>query len=200
MTVSSSTASERHPAQATPEAGFVRLGLTDEQILARIDPTVGAIAITNMFSFNWPALRELIRAIRTRHPGKTIVCGGEHFSALPELCMQSAPIDYIVMGEGEEIAAELFAHLGTGAPFDPATVRGICWRRPDGEVVRNQRAERTKQVDQIPWPAWDLFDLDAYNDQEEDEDREPHAGDRRIGDGRVAACHVHRHRLPPRYP
>jgi len=151
------------PAQTAPAGGLIRLGLTDEQIVARIDPAAAAIAITNMFSFNWPMLRELIRAIRTGHPDKTIVCGGEHFSALPELCMQSAPIDYIVMGEGEEVATELFARLDTGAPFDPGAIRGICWRRPDGEVVRNDRAERTRQVDQIPWPAWDLFNLDAYN-------------------------------------
>src|SRR5262249_22677398 len=115
------------PAQTAPAGGLIRLGLTDEQIVARIDPAAAAIAITNMFSFNWPMLRELIRAIRTGHPDKTIVCGGEHFSALPELCMQSAPIDYIVMGEGEEVATELFARLDTGGPFDPGAIRGICW-------------------------------------------------------------------------
>ncbi len=139
-----------------------RIGLSDEQIVKRIDPDADAIAIGNMFSFNWLPLRGVIRAIHERWPDKIIVCGGEHFSALPQLCMEEAPIDYIVVGEGEEIAIELFDRLGAGADFDPATIRGLCWRRGT-EVVQNQRAERTKAVDEIPWPAWDLFDLDAYN-------------------------------------
>lgn len=150
------------PTHTTPAGSVLRLGLSDEQILARIDPDAEAVAFTCMFSFAWPALRGLIRAIKERFPEKLVVCGGEHFSALPEVCMRAAPIDYIVMGEGEEIATELFAQLARGGPVDPGTVPGICWRRGD-EIVRNQRAERTRAVDQIPWPAWDLFDLEAYN-------------------------------------
>src|SRR5262249_48148602 len=153
------------PTHVTPQGASLRLGLSDEQIVARIDPAAQAIAITCMFSFSWPMLRELIKAIHTRFPDKPIVCGGEHFSALPELCMSTAPIDYVVMGEGEEVATELFARLGAGSRFDPGAIRGICWRR-DGTIVRNQRAERTRRVDLIPWPAWDLFDLQAYNDND----------------------------------
>jgi radical SAM superfamily enzyme YgiQ (UPF0313 family) len=29
--------------------------------------------------------------------------------------------------------------------------------------VRNPRAERTREVDRLPWPAWELFDLDVYD-------------------------------------
>ena len=150
------------PEQTTREGRVLRLGLTDEQIVARIDPAAEAVAITNMWSFSWPAVRSLIRAIRARHPEKTIVCGGEHFTGLPELSMAQAPIDYIVLGEGEETAVALFERLAAGEPFDPATLPGICWRHGD-TVVQNPRAARTRDVDTLPWPAWDLFDLEAYD-------------------------------------
>lgn len=150
------------PTQTLPAGPLTRLGLSDEQIVDRLDARAQAIAITNMFSFNWPAVRTLIHTIHRRHPEKIIICGGEHFSALPELSMRSAPIDYIVVGEGEEIATELFAKLDAGAPFDPAQINGICWRRGD-EIVQNPRAQRTRSVDDVPWPAWDLFDMDSYN-------------------------------------
>lgn len=150
------------PTQMGPAGTLVRLGLTDDEILARVDPSAAALGITNMFSFNWPALRSLIDAIGARYPDKIIVCGGEHFTALPELSMRTAPIDYIVMGEGEGVATELFAKLGSGTPFDAAQIKGICWRRGE-EIVKNPRAERTRAVDEIPWPAWDLFDMDSYN-------------------------------------
>ena len=139
-----------------------RLGLTDDEILKRIDPKSPALAITNMFSFNWATLRQLIAKVRGRFPKKIIVCGGEHFTGLPELCMRSAPIDYLVMGEGEDIAVELFERLEGDTDFDAATIKGLGWRR-DGEIVLNARATRTRAVDDIPWPAWDLFDVESYN-------------------------------------
>lgn len=150
------------PTQTTPEGKVVRLGLTDEQILDRIDPAARAIGISNMWSFSWPTVRSMIRAIRARHPDKLIVCGGEHFTGLPEHSMREAPIDYVVLGEGEEIATTLFARLEAESDFDPSTLPGLCWRNGD-EIVRNPRAERTRDVDRIPWPAWDLFELDVYD-------------------------------------
>jgi radical SAM superfamily enzyme YgiQ (UPF0313 family) len=149
------------PEQRIAAGRLMRLGLTDEQILDRIDPQAPVLALTNMFSFNWPTLRELIRKIRARFPEKIIVAGGEHFTGLPELSMREAPIDYIVLGEGEEVATELLARIEGGA-FDPSEVRGICWRRGE-EIVLNPRASRVRDVDELPWPAWDLFDVAGYN-------------------------------------
>jgi len=153
------------PTQLIPNGELQRLGLSDEQILERIDPAAPALAISSMFSFNWPSLRELIVKIRARYPDKLIVCGGEHFSGLPELSLEHAPIDYVLVGEGEETAVDLFGRLDGGARLDPAAVPGLCWR--DGErIVRNEPRARRRDVDEIPWPAWDLFDLDAYNDHD----------------------------------
>jgi radical SAM superfamily enzyme YgiQ (UPF0313 family) len=151
------------PTQTLPDGVLLRLGLSVEHIVERIDPDAGAFAITTMFSHSWPVVRELIRALKAARPDTPIVCGGEHFTALTELSMQQAPIDYIVMGEGEEIAVQLFAGLDSGADFDPSGIDGIAWRRGD-EIVRNARAQRIRAVDDLPWPAWDLFDLDAYNE------------------------------------
>ena len=82
--------------------------------------------------------------------------------AFPSSACSSAPIDYLVLGEGEEVAVELFNRLASGGDVDAATIKGLCWRR-DGEVVRNPRANRTSAVDDIAWPAWDLFDVENYN-------------------------------------
>ncbi|MBZ0254298.1 MAG: B12-binding domain-containing radical SAM protein, partial [Candidatus Methylomirabilis sp.] len=84
-----------------------------------------------------------------------------------EFSMRTAPIDYIVMGEGERIAVELFAgldaKLNKGEEFDPASVQGLAWRRGE-EIVKNERAARNDDPDELPWPAWDLFDLKAYDE------------------------------------
>lgn len=150
------------PDRQEQEGPLLRLGLSDDEILERIDPDAVVLGITNMWTYAWPSVRPLLRRIKERFPDKILVCGGEHFTGLAEQSMREAPIDYIVLGEGEQVAIELLARLESGLPFDPAAIAGICWRRGD-EIVHNPRATRMHAVDEIEWPAWDLFDLDGYN-------------------------------------
>ena len=153
------------PDQVVEVGGVIRLGLSPDQIVERISPDTQALGLTNMWSFSWPLVRDLLQRIHSGRPGLPIVCGGEHFNGLPELSMTSAPIDYIVRGEGEETAVELFAAIElqrtTGAAFDPGRIDGLVWR--DGErVVINRPRTRVADVDAIPWPAWHLFDVRTY--------------------------------------
>jgi radical SAM superfamily enzyme YgiQ (UPF0313 family) len=148
------------PDRVTKDGRVYRLGLSPEEIVDRLDPEAGAFGITNMWSFSWPLVREIIELIKRRFPGTPLVAGGEHFTGLPEHSLRTAPIDYIVLGEGEDIAVELFAALEEQRPIEGVT--GIAFLR-DGRFVRTGILERKKAVDDLPWPAWDLFDPDTYN-------------------------------------
>jgi anaerobic magnesium-protoporphyrin IX monomethyl ester cyclase len=143
----------------------IRLGLAPEAIVDRLTPDAGAVGISNMWSFSWPVVRELIHAIRARYPDRPIVCGGEHFNGLPELSMRQAPIDYVICGEGEDAAVELFGALdresATGERFDRARIGSLVWRDGD-RVVLNPGRARIAAVDDIAWPAWHLFDPRTY--------------------------------------
>ncbi len=150
------------PTQLTPEGPVSRIGLRDDEILSRIDRDAPVLGITNMWSYAWPALRQLVSKIKNCFPEKIIVAGGEHFTGLAEVSMQQAPIDIIVLGEGERIMNELVGKLEAGN-FDASSVDGIVWRDGD-KIVMNKRPKGSKAVDEIPWPAWDLFDLDVYNE------------------------------------
>jgi radical SAM superfamily enzyme YgiQ (UPF0313 family) len=153
-----------------------RMGLSADEIAARIAPETEAIGISNMWSFSWPIVREMIRAIHAARPDLPIVCGGEHFSGLPEHSMREAPIDYCVLGEGEETAVELFRAIEQGRT-DLSDLSGIVYRRTitegtegtegaegEEELVRNPRRDRTRDLDTIPWPAWHLFDVLKYDE------------------------------------
>ncbi len=144
------------------------LGLTIDQIIERLDPEAQAFGVTNMWTFSWPLVRELIERMKEAYPLIPIVCGGEHFSGLPELSMQQAPLDYIVLSEGEEGAAEVFNALEAGA--EPENLKGIpslWYRASDGTPVRTEVTRpRRKDINSVPWPAWDLIDIDTYNDHE----------------------------------
>ena len=148
------------PDQVTREGRIHRLGLTPEEILERLDPEAEAFAVTNMWSFSWPLVREILRGIKAARPDVPLICGGEHFTGLPEFSLREAPIDYIVLGEGDETAVELFAALEAGLPVED--VGGLAYLS-GGEFVRTPKRARTTAIDELPWPAWDLFDLATYN-------------------------------------
>ncbi len=48
------------PTQETREGRVVRLGLRDDEIVARIHPDTRAVGIGNMWTFSWPAVRSMI--------------------------------------------------------------------------------------------------------------------------------------------
>ena len=149
------------PEQMMPDGDIWRLGLTPEEIIARVPAGTRAIGITSMWSYSWPIVRELIQKLRAAFPNTTIVCGGEHFTAVPDLSMAQAPIDFLVLGEGEETAVALFRALELG--LDHTVIPGIAYRTADGSVKQNPRRDRIKNVDELPWPAWEYFDIEAYS-------------------------------------
>ncbi len=149
------------PEQMIADGDIWRLGLTPAEIIARIPADTQAIGITSMWSYSWPIVRELIHALRAAFPKVAIVCGGEHFTAVPDLSMEQAPIDFLVLGEGEETAVALFRALELG--LDHTVIAGIAFRTADGKVQKNPRRDRIKNVDELPWPAWEYFDIEAYS-------------------------------------
>jgi len=149
------------PDAVTPDGRLHFLGLRPEAIVERIDPATALLGVTNTWSFSWPLVRRLLRLIKERHPDKRIVAGGEHFTGLTERSLREAPIDYIVLGEGEETAVELLAALERG-DRDLSSIPGLAYL--DGTaLVRTPCRERIRDLDGLPWPAWDLFDPAAYH-------------------------------------
>jgi hypothetical protein len=72
---------------------FVVRGLSLEQILERIPAEPDALAVSCMFSQDWPYLRGLVEALRARFPHAPIVAGGEHITALPEFVLQDSAVE-----------------------------------------------------------------------------------------------------------
>lgn len=137
---------------------FLR-GVDDDTAVAAIPADTDLIGVGCMFSCQWPATRRLIHRIRERFPHQPIVIGGEHATALPELSMEQAPVDAIVLGEGEETMVALLDWAAGRQPL--ASIPGIAYRGPSGPISNPRRA-RIRDVDAIPQPAWHLVDIESY--------------------------------------
>lgn len=136
-------------------------GLTNDQICDRIDPRSTIIGISIMFSQDWPYARTLIRRVRERFPQALIVAGGEHITAAAEFSLRDCrELDVCVLGEGERTIVDL-ARTVDGPGDNLASVRGIAFLREE-EFVRTAPRERIRDVDSLPYPAWDLLPHEAY--------------------------------------
>lgn len=135
-------------------------GLRVDEIVARIRPDTQLVGISCMFSHEWPLIRELIATIARRLPGVPIVCGGEHATAVPELCLEEAPaLLACALGEGEETVVDLVEAIAAGRPM--ATVPGLVYRDVSGPR-RSPVRTRIRDVDAIPLPRWDLTPIERY--------------------------------------
>jgi anaerobic magnesium-protoporphyrin IX monomethyl ester cyclase len=143
------------------------VGLRPDEVVERIPPDAKLVGVTVVFTHEWPAIVQLVDAIKRRHPDVPVVLGGEHVTSMPELCLLTSRADYLVLGEGEETVVELADALERGTPL--AELLGVAYRDEDGgddrgDVVVNPRRGRTMAIDDIAQPAWGPFDLDTYHE------------------------------------
>jgi len=85
-----------------------------------------------------------------------LVLGGQGATATPEYILKETQSDIIVLGEGEKTIVALMDNLD-----DYTTVKGIAYRKGNKATV-NERVPPVKNLDEIPFPAWELFPIDKY--------------------------------------
>lgn len=144
-----------HLASICREYGYpVRLidahaeGLRVEQIveIAKDFDVVCLTAMTIMID----ASAEIAMAIKDVRPDIITMIGGVHVTAEPIKTLQEYPqFDYGVVGEGEVV---LLDFLQTG---DKSQVRSLVWRM-GGVITVNPRRDFYKDLDDFPFPAFDL--------------------------------------------
>lgn len=66
-------------------------------------------------------------------------------------------VDYIVRGEGEETVLEI------AQGKEPGKINGIVYRERDGKIVKTPARKYIENLDDLPFPAWHLVDLNKYS-------------------------------------
>ena len=102
------------------------------------------------------AAYEVCKITKQINPHILTVMGGPHASAIPERTLRECPsLDVVVCGEGEITLMEIIQSSSLEG------VKGIVFRAGDAVITTDPR-ERFGIIDDLPYPAWDMFPLDAY--------------------------------------
>ena len=106
------------------------------------------------------SLYRAARYARQGAPGAVILAGGPHASSYTQETVARPEIDGVVIGEGERTLQEILDRIAAGSPWHD--VAGTAVKNGTGECRRNPSRPFIENIDELPLPAWDLTDLDAY--------------------------------------
>lgn len=85
---------------------------------------------------------------------------GIHVSSLPEESLaMSSGLDFVIRGEPEITSRELARAIREKRDF--ASVDGISYRA-GGRIINNKDRPFLEDLDELPFPAWDLVNLNNY--------------------------------------
>jgi anaerobic magnesium-protoporphyrin IX monomethyl ester cyclase len=141
------------------EAAFATmLGLTRPRVVALVEDSFNFLTKMCTLRMREAAL-EMIRAARAA--GCRVVVNGSDATDHPALYL-AAGADCVLLGDPESGVPEL-AELwlaDPGAPLD--AVAGLALPGADGAVRRTRPRAAVRDLDALPFPAWELVDAEAY--------------------------------------
>ena len=107
----------------------------------------------------FPIVKNTIKAIKQSCGDIPLVLGGSAPSASPAYFINKFNADYVLIGESDLSIIDFTKALQKEIKFEE--VSGLCWKE-DGEIRMSVRQSPPKKLDEIPFPAWDLFDMQSY--------------------------------------
>ena len=124
--------------------------------IVQMDPQY--IAFSGIVAPSYRFIKEMSLRLRSIFPDKIQILGGGLASAVAPV-FKNTSIDIVVQSEGDITAGELLDCLGRRAGLDG--VRGIYYRQ-GGSYQFTGRRELVRNLDSLPYPAFDLVDMDRY--------------------------------------
>jgi len=106
------------------------------------------------------AIRYAQRA-KSMNPAVITVMGGPHATVDVDTFLDSGAMDYVIGGEAEDSIVDFMRGVDRG-PQALTMVPGIAFNGPGGKPHRNPQPPLIKDLDRIPFPAWDALPFDRY--------------------------------------
>ncbi len=116
---------------------------------------VGITSTTPTFN----AALKYAQKIKNRFPEIFVVLGGVHVTFMPYDALKHEFVDAVCAGEGEYTLREVAERVERGKTLEG--VKGLIYKE-DGKIIDNGKREPIRDLDSLPFPAYDLMPLDRY--------------------------------------
>ena len=134
--------------------------LTAVQVVERAQRFAPDLIGMTVLTPSAPTCEKLARMLREALPGVKIVWGGVHADVFAKDILRAGTADFVVHHDGEDTIVELAQAMQAGER-DFGRVDGLTWMDGSEPVTNKTRALR-RDLDSLPYPAWDLFPYHRY--------------------------------------
>ena len=122
---------------------------------------IDVLCISGM-SPDFVAVRETISIVRKNFPHIKIIIGGDIITTEPEFIVMHLDMDFGCVGYGEETICELAECLENNGDY--SKIKGLIYRdESTGEFIINAERPQPECLDDIPFPALELFGFSGRN-------------------------------------
>ncbi len=117
------------------------------------------IGLSFMAQHEFSKIFEFVSGLHDHYSRAKLIIGGAGASALYDKVLKETAVDYVITREGEYTIVQLLDGL---LPLDQ--ISGLIWNNND-TLVMNPHRKFEYNVDELPFPAYDLFPMDSYVDR-----------------------------------
>ncbi len=131
--------------------------------------------------YRW--IKWCINTIKKYQPDCKVIVGNSVGGSIPEVLFQTSKVDIVIYGEAEITLKETLDAIKSNDSFGtiveprveiphpnkgyPATIKGegiagLIYRTKDNLIVNNGKRKAVRNIDDFPFPDWELFDVQHY--------------------------------------
>jgi len=139
---------------------FNEYGLLDDEILKSIaEFRPDFIGISCVYTARWPIVKRLSSKIKQSFPDVFIGTGGSHPTNNPEETLGTEGIDFVCIGEGELVIAELLDAIEDNQDY--ISIKGLGYKF-EGKLIINKEIRYIENLDSIPLPSRHLVPYEKF--------------------------------------
>jgi anaerobic magnesium-protoporphyrin IX monomethyl ester cyclase len=117
---------------------------------------IGIGGLTTTYNY----IKKACKIIKNFSPNSFLIAGGGFITSMPHDIMKWIPqIDLGVIGEGFVTLPEVMEKIDR-KDFDFKDTLGVIFRHKNGQCYLTNTRPNIQNLDDLPWPAWDLFPLE----------------------------------------
>ena len=140
------------------------MSIMDEKEISDFYSTNYDIVGFSVMSAGYNQTMDIVRRLKADHPDTITVFGGPHVSVVMDEILKEPFIDLAVYGEGEITFHEIIERIDPDILSNTnvlSKINGLIYR--DGNrIVVNPPRNLIDNLDELPMPAFDLFNMDRY--------------------------------------
>ncbi|HEY97636.1 MAG TPA: radical SAM protein [Dehalococcoidia bacterium] len=135
----------------------MNLGYGLKKLLRKIDSFKPDLVGMSMITRYYRAFYKILEEVKKHDNTVKIICGGPHVTIFKEQVLQECPvIDFGVTREGEVALVELCR-----GEVPQENIKGLLYRS-NGDIRYTGDREFATDLDKIPWPRFEKFELKKY--------------------------------------